>query len=325
MSNYNCSETVLQDVSSTGRVRPWLLRKNEALEIADSYYRNGDLLREKKIRNCGTRLYFAHYSDGSRKLANALFCKSRLCSLCNWRKSLLIYHQTLEMMDYITKEKKSIRYLFLTLTLKNCNIYEIEKTLDHYQVSLNRFLRRKEWNCLQGSFYAYEVTVNKFTGMLHPHIHLILAVNSNYFSKNYISHEKLVAMWRSCAMVDYDPIIDIRPFRKSVSKAVAEASKYTVKGSDLLHWDSELQDLIVDALDSAFYGRRLIGYRGIFKDVRKKLNMVDVENADLTDLNIAEKDEKKLTVLFIECYSFRIGVNGQRNYYLDSVEAASGL
>lgn len=322
MSNVNTTLTdlqqdaILHDVSGTGRVRPWKDLKLDSLDIAGSFKRNGDLLRAKRMQYCATDLQFAHYADGSKKLMYAQFCKNRLCPMCAWRKSLLIYHQTLDLIRAIVSKNEKIRFLFLTLTIKNCEIYELAEYMDRLQNGLNKLLRRKKLSVIKGCFYAFEITINKLTGYAHPHIHVLLAANSNYFGKEYISHDKWVEMWRECCNLDYDPIVDIRRFRGDISKATAEAAKYTVKGSDYQFADKELQDLTVDILDSALYGRRVIGYRGIFKDMRNKLKQVDIENADLTDLGI-EKEKENLNYLFIEKYQFKIGIGfADSNYYL---------
>lgn len=307
---------ILRDMSKTGRIRPWKERKNDSLEIAGSYRRNGDLLRAKRMQYCGSDLEFAVYHDGSRKLKSAMFCKNRLCPMCAWRKSLLIYHQTLDLIGEIRKEYKSIRFLFLTLTVQNCNLFELNSCMDNLQAGLNRLLRRKDFKVIRGSFYAYEITINRLLGTAHPHIHLLLAVNANYFSKGYINHDSWVSFWKESCNLDYNPIVDIRPFKGNIEKATAEAAKYTVKGSDYIFADKELQDLTVDILDSCLFGRRVIGYRGIFRDMRKKLNQIDIEKADLTDLGI-EKEKADLNYIFTERYHFHIGVGyADTNYYL---------
>jgi plasmid rolling circle replication initiator protein Rep len=307
---------VLRDISKSGRIRPWKPKKDDSLDIAGSFRRNGDLLRAKRMQYCGSDLEFAVYHDGTRKLKSAQFCKNRLCPMCAWRKSLLIYHQTLDLIGEIRKEYKSIRFLFLTLTIQNCNLFELSSCMDDLQAGLNKLLRRKDLKVIRGCFYAYEITINRLLGTAHPHIHLLLAVNGNYFSKGYIKHDSWVSMWRESCNLDYDPIVDIRPFKGDIEKATAEAAKYTVKGSDYIFTDKELQDLTVDILDSALYGRRVIGYRGIFKDMRRKLNQVDVEKADLTDLGI-ENDDQNLNYLYLERYHFHIGVGfADSNYYL---------
>lgn len=49
-----------------------------------------------------------------------LFCKTRLCPMCSWRREIKISIQTREILSEILKqEKKKYRYLFLTLTVVN--------------------------------------------------------------------------------------------------------------------------------------------------------------------------------------------------------------
>lgn len=66
---------------------------------------------------------------------------------------------------------------------------------------------------------------------------VLIVVNKSYFkSKNYLSTEEWVNIWRYYLKVDYDPIVDVRKVKSNnyKYKAVAEISKYTVKSKDII-------------------------------------------------------------------------------------------
>ena len=122
----------------------------------------------------------------------------------------------------------------------------------------------------------------------HPHLHCIWIVENSYFkSSEYIKQDELVQIWKNLLFVDYKPIVDIRPCTnknqkvvyvngyqvqsKSLSSAVAEVAKYSVKGSDYLGGSDELNIGTVKCLLSCFKNRKLFVFTGLFRDVRRQL------------------------------------------------------
>lgn len=304
MGNYSREKIVLQDISKTGKVRPWNERKRDSIKVASSYFRLGYDRRAEKIRSCGNYLEFKRYSDNTLKLWHASFCKSRLCPMCAWRKSLVIYHQVRECMEYL---KEDYEYIFLTLTVKNCNFDELDTTLDNMKDGLNKLFRVKRIkNITRGLFYGFEITVNQESLTFHPHIHICVAVNKNYFKKGYISQSEWTLTWRNSCRLEYNPIVHIEKFKGKIEKAVAEAAKYTVKSADLIYDDEFLQDVIIQNLDDGLYQKRLIGYRGVFAEARKALKQEDVENMDLIDVGDSENSVLEYQV---EKYFFQTGIN----------------
>ena len=58
------------------------------------------------------------------------FCRHRLCPVCNWRKSLKLFSQMKEVSARLLQDFPGARYLFLTLTVKNCSGAELAQTID---------------------------------------------------------------------------------------------------------------------------------------------------------------------------------------------------
>lgn len=253
---------VLVDKSRSGRSRPWRLHKANSLLLAESYER----LRSNKalrVRNCGSTLKFGVCPEGhERRLMFADFCRVRLCPMCAWRRSLLIAHQV-RVVAHEAVQREALRWLFLTLTVRNCEGEALSKGIDHMMRAWDRMARRKAFSgAVRGWFRSMEITRNAVDGSYHPHFHVLLAVPPGYFKgKGYLKHAEWVELWRSSLRVDYVPVVDVRVvkqkrdvrreieiletkgievseegFRESElsGSAVAEIAKYSVKAEDYL-------------------------------------------------------------------------------------------
>lgn len=317
----------LTDINPKGKERPWAERKQKNLFLADVFDRNLMQNVAFKVRNCGTMLTFRKYEDGQMQLKDANFCKVRLCPLCNWRRSVLIYGQVSKIMDWFEKQY-DYRYVFVTLTVKNCEALELSKTIRKLLTDFHNLVRLKDMSCFKGFIRVLEVTYSKSRDDYHPHIHAIFAVNKSYFNaREYISHKQLVGMWRSVCGLDYDPKVNIQKVvdRKTGKDdaqgrkgAVCEIAKYTVKDSDYLDIYKDKQkkqldlyriDRVVDTLYRALNGIRLLGLGGCFKAGKDALKLQDAEDGKLCDDDELRPDVKYV----IEKYQWRAGLN---NYVL---------
>lgn len=290
----------LSDKTAKGLERPWRRYKmaNEYLAIA---YDDIDSKKADRLRACGKTLVFDIDANGNKHLSFAESCRVRLCPLCSWRRSLKCFYNTMSIINYIRDNDLKYSYVFVTLTIKNCNADNLSNTIDLLYAALKRFMQRKEIKrAFRGSVRNLEVThnVNRDSSSFdsyHPHFHCIFAVKPSYFtdSKIYLSRAKISEIWQDCLQVDYKVQVDVRACYDNTAHAVAEASKYAAKASDYLLLDD--WDLTVDTvrtLDRALANRRLVNYSGIFRDIKAKLNLSDVEDADLIHVNndVAESD-----------------------------------
>ncbi|MBD3839981.1 MAG: protein rep, partial [Epsilonproteobacteria bacterium] len=214
------------------------------------------------VRECGSYLIFSHQEhiktlDKRIKLKNADYCKFRFCSTCNWRRNLNINRELLQALEAI-EATRSVSYLFLTLTIKNPKTEDLKATVKHLNDSFKRMSKTKEYkDTILGYFKALEIVGDKTPeGEVHPHLHIILIVNSSYFkSRNYIKQDKWSEMWQKALRVDYDPVVDVRRIKAKKTKsgktltalqsAVFEVAKYSVKHSILTEKsDDEFSSII---------------------------------------------------------------------------------
>ena len=76
--------------------------------------------------------------------------------MCSWRRSLKIFGQVSRVMDYV-EENYNYRYIFLTLTVKNCYGEDLRDTLDLMTKSFNKLSERKAFKqAVKGYFRSLE-------------------------------------------------------------------------------------------------------------------------------------------------------------------------
>lgn len=258
-------------------------KKADSILLSDVYSEMSLISRACRVADCGTFLEY-HVTETEKKLHAANFCRDRLCPMCNWRRSLKIFGQMSRIMDYL--EKDGYRFLFLTLTVKNCSSGDLPATVKmlfdgwRYLYHKNKVFR----TVVCGTYRGLEVTRNRDTGEFHPHFHVILAVRPDYFHKAYITQAQWSELWRSACDLAYNPIVHIETVKAGVGGlggAVAEMAKYAVKSADYLTGSMDEKLAYVSAFLSALTNRKLVSLTGCFRKAGKLLALDDMENGDL--------------------------------------------
>lgn len=287
-------------------------KKNQSILLADIYnqldYKHGHDIsslidyskRAYSVYHCGNFLEFKLSSD-TVKLKSANFCKDRLCPCCQWRRSLKVFSQVSSCMSWLRSHNPKFRYLFATFTLKNCSAADLSETLklleDGWRYLYNKSKIKK---FVAGSFRALEITYNSETGEYHPHLHVIFAVVPDYFHDLYLSKMEWVDLWQKACNLSYSPSVDIRTVKngsKGLNSAVAEVSKYAVKGSDILDHDFDTALNIVYTLAPALFNKRLCSFTGVFKKARQVLQLDSVEDGDLVNVEDKTVDDLEFIVV----------------------------
>ena len=286
-------QEIFLDKNENGKDKDWRGRKVLSLKLADIFENLGyKKSLVERVQTCGDVLRFIRREDGSLKLYQAYFCKNKLCPMCNWRRSMKYSYQTSRIVDEAIKQSPKGRFLFLTLTVKNVPGIELNNTISQLTQSFDRLFRRaKVKKNLIGYLRSVEVTHNEDDKTYHPHIHVLLMVRPSYFNSkdNYITHEEWGEMWSQSLKVDYVPMVDIRTVKetgKGLRGAVLETAKYPTKPIKL---DVENKQ-VVDDLYNGLYRKRQLGYGGLFKTIKKQLQLDDVENGNLVKTLDEEND-----------------------------------
>jgi plasmid rolling circle replication initiator protein Rep len=305
----------------------------------------GNDKKADRVAICGTDLLFNPKLGGGLVLAGGHFCRVPLCPLCATRRSQKVFGQVSRIMNYIERERK-YRYVFLTLTVKNVKGVELMEMLDKLMLGLHGMVHHADFRrASRGWFRALEITHNWQTDEYHPHFHMVIAVDEEYFNqrKNYMTHSDWRAEWQKCMGLNYEPFVRIQ--RVKVSKesidsgdlgywqAVAEVSKYSTKSMDyMVMWKNrkvfeknkkvklycedqclEMTDRAVAVLDEAVHKRRMVAFGGEFKTVHKLLNLDDPENGDLINTDNENGELRNDLKSMLIHYRWNIGLG---NYFL---------
>ena len=295
------NEKVLVDRSKSGKVRPWRERKLENLQYGD-YLQILHYKKAHRVKECGEVLRFVEDKNGHKKLAQTWFCHSRLCPLCNWRRAMKQSNQLTQILEEAVKQRKTGRFLFLTLTVENTTGKQLKSELRQMGRAVRDLMRyKKPAKNLLGYVRSTEVTVNHESDqpMYHHHMHVLLFVKSLYFkgSDNYISQSEWTGYWQRAMKLTYVPIVNVEAVKPNVKRqknsllaSAQETAKYQVKSKDILTNNQEQDLQVIDDLEQALAGSRQISYGGLLKEIRKQLQLEDVENGDL--INTDSDDQK---------------------------------
>ena len=128
----NTNDDVLQD----GK-RDWNGKKRRSMNIARHFSLGGRKKKAEKVCSCADRLTFKQDSNGKLTLHQTWFCKSRLCPMCNWRRSLKIAYQNKQVVEK-ANERENLQWLFLTLTVRNVDAEELPETLSELSKGFKR-------------------------------------------------------------------------------------------------------------------------------------------------------------------------------------------
>lgn len=274
-SKPDTNELCLQEVSE--RDKPWDKHRGNADKAANYYRQSKDFDKyATRMDFCSQLLDFKMIADQHEyklKLDKARFCRVRHCPVCQWRRSLMWKAKAFKILPMVVEAYKNHRWLFLTLTVRNCKITELRDTLQWLNQSWQRMSQRKKFPAI-GWIRSTEVTRGK-DGSAHPHFHCLLLVKPSYFGKYYMKQHEWVELWRTCLRIDYNPVLDIRPVKrgKQPMELVPEILKYCVKESDLVadkEWFLELT--------RQMHKMRTVATGGVLKEY---LKMLEQEPEDL--------------------------------------------
>lgn len=245
----------------------------------DRFYKLGH-----DLKDCGTFLQFAVPSVGQPKLYRANFCKSRICPMCNWRRSKALFSQLSSVFNYLGDQYS---YYFLTLTIVSHHGDQLKDQLDLLLKAWDLLFHRREVKRLVRGYYrSIEVTYNRDKDWFHPHIHVCLAFDR--CSEPPISKDTFLDYWRdACSDPDISQVNLKAAYSPDGSSdligAALESAKYACKYSDIYFYDDpDLSFRVLSSFFEALSGRRLVSFGKAFSDARKALGLRDLES-QLTD------------------------------------------
>tara|TARA_B100001996_G_scaffold201784_1_gene154477 strand:+ start:7874 stop:8911 length:1038 start_codon:yes stop_codon:yes gene_type:complete len=324
--NQRNAQKILKDRSSTGRKRKWSGYKKQSLAVSQAYrIFAGAGTFSKRMDECGAWLRFLACSSGhGMLLVAAIFCQCRLCPLCQWRRSLIMFHQVKELAHEHIQHFKSDIPLLLTLTVPNVPAIELSSRIGLMQTAWKKLmLRRPVRRICRSWFRALEITYNAGRDDYHPHFHVLIMVPMNYFNKKYnlyIDRDEWLRIWQEVTRLPDITQVGIRRVKKlrkgtAIESVAAEVAKYATKPGDYVREMSNglcgANAKVVEALHIALRRRRLVAFGGKFQEYRKQLKMQDVEQSNM--VHISEKEEMCYcricqSELVPEMYKWRLGL-----------------
>src|SRR5699024_7373252 len=218
----------------------------------------------------------------------------------NWRRAMKHGIQSQKVVAEVIKQKPTVRWLFLTLTVRN--VYdgtELNKSLSDMSKGFNRMMKYKKINKnLVGFMRATEVTVNNIDNSYNQHMHVLVCVESTYFynTENYVNQKQWIQFWKRDMKLDYDQNVKVQMIRtKNKHKTQI---KYKIKHNDLMTDDEKINLQLLADLEEGLYRKRLISYGGLLKEIHKELNLDDAEDGDLIHTDDEEKaDEDGFSII----------------------------
>jgi len=186
----------------------------------------------------------------------------------------------------LLRDYPDTRFLFMTLTIRNCEVKQLRATLNLMGQAWQRLTQLRTWPA-RGWVRAVEITRSQKDRSAHPHYHCLLMVPPAYFQGDYLKQRAWAELWRQCLRINYRPVVDIRavklalvpdtrrvnPLPQNMWTAVAEILKYAVKPSDMIR-DHEWFLTLSDQLHKA----RAVAIGGILKRYikeREKENLTE--------------------------------------------------
>ena len=267
---------------------PWDKHRSES-DMVQNHYEDTKYQRyADRIKNCATLLDFRLVPNDREsyrlRLSSAFFCHARHCVVCQWRRSLRIKARAFRAIPGILEDFPTARFLFLTLTVKNCDVTELRETITHMNKSWQRLSQLKIFPAI-GYLRTTEVTRGRDGQSVHPHFHALLMVKASYFSTGYISQKEWVAIWRKSLRVDYKPILDVQALKKdaSVTPLLAEICKYSTKPSTVCYVPSK--EWFVE-LTEQLHRTKAMSLGGVFKDYFRELEK------EVTDEEMIHTDDE---------------------------------
>jgi hypothetical protein len=205
---------------------------------------------DEKIKNnicdCGRYIQLntkqhCYTAEIKKQVEQAYTCKYRYCPLCNYYRICSVSPQMIKALE--EEQSKGNKILFLTLTVPNCQYSYLRKTISNMNYSFKKMSMLPFFkDSVNAWIRTTEVTFNT-KGEAHPHFHIALSVNENYFKKgNYKKTFEWSQIWAKSYKSDRPLIVDIRKSYKSkkhskrdldIHSTVKELAKYCIKSTDL--------------------------------------------------------------------------------------------
>lgn len=208
-------------------------------------------------------------------------CRHRLCPLCQWRRSVDVFRETVDVMTE-TQVIKPYRYYSLTLTVENCLYKDTKPTIKEMHKAFSRLMNYREVKAgISGYVRMTEISEEQNREeYANPHMHVLICVNSGFHRSNYISAKRWSTLWRKATknpkltavtnrawkplLSSIDGSFDLRPHE------VASSIVYGIKPYDFINKHGEIRNetpssKFILAMNHQLRNIARISHGGVFK------------------------------------------------------------
>lgn len=273
----------------------------EATEIKQAIVRTHEFMKHTKfslskarlqrVHDCRNFIKYVHGEDAETgethsKPLRTETCGHRLCPGCQRADAIKDGIRLYTCLKYLQQEKHK-RLIFMTLTTPNVVGDELKTTMREMNRAYDKLMRRKQFLQFSSSVAKMEITYNAKANTYHPHLHVILVVDADYFDRtnaDYLTHDQLLEHWQSVTNNKAITQVDIRAVKESAdenekdpfAKAVLELSKYTAKSYDYANYNQDVFDTFLTSL----HGAKTLRVAG---ELRMLVNVYDIDRWGLLD------------------------------------------
>jgi plasmid rolling circle replication initiator protein Rep len=289
MANLTSSSQVdkaLSDLSP--RDKPWDIHKRQSIAVSRLYSELNEQRYSERVLDCSKWLEFALVASDqgeiNLKLFASRFCRFRHCPICQWRRSLMWVARLAQVLPKLLQDYPSVHFVFLTLTVRNCEVDHLRETIAKMNKAWNKFVQRKAFPAL-GFLKSVEVTRGQ-DGSAHPH----------FTGRLYLSQAKWSELWAKSLRVDYNPVVNVKKIKVNSDNlltglidAVRETCKYSVKPADLVK-DVEW----LGKLTTELHKTRAVSVGGILRNYLSEYEPEDL----VSEVNPDNSDQVLETLVF---------------------------
>ena len=269
------------------------------------------IIQKGRRMSCGRWAKMAHNVERSRaEIIDTRLCGLRTCPICAKITANRNERRITSTLEEAQKAKMSrdhaqYKLLGVTYTVPNCTGEELRAELQNIGRAVKSILahkgdknRNRITAIAKGYVYSLEVTRNNKTGLYHPHVHIVLAVNASYGKgKDYISKAEWAEIWAKYSHRETTAAAQYVRVVKNIHQAVKYVTKMT--HDNLSEEDREQEDAAAAAeyvtwtgnrefdadtlywVETACKGLQLTGSGGVLKtklsDMAQEITQEDVD------------------------------------------------
>lgn len=127
-------------------------------------------------------------------------CGKRACPYCHEVKKSILLGKVAGGLKKFINEKPTCDFLLITASIIDCKTDSVRNNIDILKSSFPLMIKTKEWSSKLGNLgYISVVECSKnysVEGMIHPHLHIVVAVQSSFRSYSRIKRKRMLELWK---------------------------------------------------------------------------------------------------------------------------------